>query len=274
MTLSERIKLIALDFDGTLLETTAGDEAFHPDAIAYLNACAEHGIAWCSSSGRHLKSQLDALEASRARGLEHMPLALIVAESLLYEYRDGEFIPDAAWNEPLETRTRNFQKTVQHCCEPHLEAWLARYPILRHTRDDIYTAFELESEPAAEAFFQVFQAACQDVAGGRLFFNRTWVAALPDGIDKSTGMGRLRERFGFAPEQILAIGDELNDLPMLDGRHAHWVGCPSNANDEVKRLVSTHGGIIADAVAGAGSAQVIRHFVKPLGNLSGLALSQ
>ena len=256
------MKLIAVDFDGTLLETTAGDEAFHPEVIECLNACEAQGIAWCSSSGRHLASQLAAIEASRRRGLTHLPVALIVAESLIYDLRDGEFVPDLAWNGPLEARISAYQAAIRLCCEPHLEAWLAGYAIERYTMDEIYTAFELKDEATAIAFFEAFSEACQSVSGGRLFSNRTWVAALPDEVDKSVGVGRMRERMGLAPEQVRAIGDELNDLPMLDGKHARWVGCPSNAHDEVKALVQRVGGFVATESVGMGTSQVIRHFVK------------
>ena len=39
-------------------------------------------------------------------------------------------------------------------------------------------------------------------------------------------------------EQIFAVGDESNDLPMLDGTHAHHVACPSTSIEISLSLIS------------------------------------
>ena len=38
----------------------------------------------------------------------------------------------------------------------------------------------------------------------------------PRGVDKATGMRTFMERFGLAPDEVMAFGDNYNDLPMLE----------------------------------------------------------
>jgi HAD superfamily hydrolase (TIGR01484 family) len=55
------------------------------------------------------------------------------------------------------------------------------------------------------------------------------------GVDKTFGIQRILERRGMPWQDVLAIGDSWNDLPMLHsaGRSA----CPANASYEVKAVV-------------------------------------
>ncbi len=54
----------------------------------------------------------------------------------------------------------------------------------------------------------------------------------PAGVSKWTGVYRLAERWGIAPEEICAVGDDVNDIPMIQ---AAGLGVAmDNALDEVK----------------------------------------
>ena len=61
---------------------------------------------------------------------------------------------------------------------------------------------------------------------------------------------------GIGPAEILAVGDHLNDLPMLERRYAAHLGCPGNAVDEVKEKIRAEGGYIATAQVGEGTVEV------------------
>lgn len=51
-------------------------------------------------------------------------------------------------------------------------------------------------------------------------------------ISKASGLSRLFERTGIAPERTLGIGDTGSDLPIMEA--AGWFGCPANASGEIK----------------------------------------
>jgi Cof subfamily protein (haloacid dehalogenase superfamily) len=46
-----------------------------------------------------------------------------------------------------------------------------------------------------------------------------WVELLPVGVSKASGLAMLCERLGVAPEEVVAVGDGWNDIPMLS-----WAG--------------------------------------------------
>ena len=64
----------------------------------------------------------------------------------------------------------------------------------------------------------------------------------PHGVSKWTGVRRLADEWGIAPEEICAAGDDVNDIPMIAG--AGLGVAMGNALDEVKaaadRIAPTH----------------------------------
>jgi hypothetical protein len=76
------------------------------------------------------------------------------------------------------------------------------------------------------------------------------------GIQKGSGLLRLSELTGVPRDQILAIGDHLNDLSMLQAAGA--AACPRNATTEVQRIC----GYVADADNNQGAvAEILEHFI-------------
>jgi hydroxymethylpyrimidine pyrophosphatase-like HAD family hydrolase len=69
------------------------------------------------------------------------------------------------------------------------------------------------------------------------------------------------QRMQLRPSEVLAVGDQFNDLTMLDGRSALHVGCPRDAQPEVCTLVRRAGGVVASEPGPAGTVQVLRCFI-------------
>ncbi len=65
---------------------------------------------------------------------------------------------------------------------------------------------------------------------------------------------------GVLPLQIMAVGDHLNDLPMLDRRYAHHLACPANAVDAVKKRVITQGGHVSSTNVAEGLVEAWDRF--------------
>ena len=64
------------------------------------------------------------------------------------------------------------------------------------------------------------------------------------------------------PEAILAVGDQHNDLDMLDGTVAGYVGCPADADAVILETVRAAHGWIAETPGSAGTAALIDRFVE------------
>ncbi len=68
---------------------------------------------------------------------------------------------------------------------------------------------------------------------------------LPPGCSKGTALSRIAIAHGILPEEVMAIGDNLNDLDMLD-----YAGHPrlmTNASPEMLGMAAEHGWILTDA---------------------------
>jgi hydroxymethylpyrimidine pyrophosphatase-like HAD family hydrolase len=79
-------------------------------------------------------------------------------------------------------------------------------------------------------------------------------------IHKGSSLSELARLLDIPRGEVLAIGDHLNDIPMLDGSAAAMVACPANAVAEVKDVVKKAGGYVSPFAWGEGVADAIRHF--------------
>ena len=77
---------------------------------------------------------------------------------------------------------------------------------------------------------------------------------LAAGIDKGTAIDWLAQHYGVAPEEIVAVGDWLNDIPML--RRVGRGFAMAQAPDEVKAVASEV--LDADAWTGGGLEEAAR----------------
>ena len=93
-------------------------------------------------------------------------------------------------------------------------------------------------------------------------FNRNdvWMRFTHREIHKGSSLTELGRLLGIPREEVLAIGDHHNDIPMLDGSAAGMVACPSNAVREVQEIVRRNQGYVSPHPWGEGVADAIRHF--------------
>lgn len=78
---------------------------------------------------------------------------------------------------------------------------------------------------------------------------------MPRGVDKGTGLSMLAAHYGIAPETILALGDNANDLPML---RAAGIGVAMGDGDAQLQRAADY---VSCGYAQGGVAQAIRRFV-------------
>ena len=98
------------------------------------------------------------------------------------------------------------------------------------------------------------------VPGFHFMRNTIYVRFCHEDYSKGTALSELARLTGIDRQAIFAAGDHYNDLPMLDGRHAHWVACPSNAVEAVKITVAKAGGYVARGECSEGIVEALRHF--------------
>lgn len=122
---------------------------------------------------------------------------------------------------------------------------------------EIHMNHEMEAELAQNLVQQYLK---QAGIAARVHHNRTIVNVLDPHTGKGNSLNRLMKLQNLQPEQILAIGDSLNDLDMLDGRYGFLSGAVGNAAPLIKAAVAGNKGVIALSPAGKGVSEIIMQY--------------
>lgn len=258
------IRLVSLDFDGTILSYDDPAGVIHHDVIPVLNEMADRGIRWVANSGRELADQRDVVERSRRRGLTNLPVAYICTETTVHVVRGRSCEPLQPWNRIAHEQLLAFHARVQDQLGDMLDDIKRIYQPDMYLVGEHYTAFLLRDHQLAE--HRLFPEIERRLAGlDKVLMSRNggWVAVNHADLGKGNALRAYAEHAGYQAGEILAIGDHHNDLPKLETGVARHVGCPGDAIPEVKAAVLAAGGMVATLPGPAGTAQIIRERTVP-----------
>ncbi|RBP96482.1 hypothetical protein DFO70_101293 [Cytobacillus firmus] len=240
--IAPQIKLIALDMDGTLLNSRGEIPEENRKAI---REAKEKGIEVILSTGR---SRLTA--GDHADSLELNSYLITVNGSEIFG-PDGESISrtpvdskimEWMWNLSQSHKT-NFWATS---CE---QVWTNEMPENIHDHEWLKFGFDISDDEIRELIQKELQTK-GDLEITNSSLTNIEVNAL--GINKARGIQKVTELLGISMENVMAMGDSLNDIAMIE--ESGWGVAMGNAQDIVKET--------ANAVTGtndeAGVAQAIR----------------
>jgi Cof subfamily protein (haloacid dehalogenase superfamily) len=261
------IQLIAIDIDGTLTRSTG--PTISPRNCAALRAAEAAGIEIVIATGRR---QAFAMPLVAQAGL-HPGSVMISSNGAVTRTFDGDlldrrFLPVETARELCSvlqgygTIVFTFDREGAGCLviesflqlHARIDRWVeANRPYLLEV-DPIVRAFDTGEEPIqgmvcgtlAEMAAAEKQVLLSDVAG-RIAMHQTEYAArdlsildlLPPGCSKGTALDSLARIRGLKRDQIMAIGDNLNDLEMLE-----YAGRPvvmANSCQEILTLAERRG---------------------------------
>ena len=251
------IKLLSTDFDGTLVDHAARPPV-QPALFDALRELRREGVIWAINTGREL-AHID--EGLRDFGFPLEPDYVLTSErEVFHRGPGGDWQDFGDWNE--------------RCYRAHDELFAAADSLLGDVRT--FLAREVKAHPIYDGRRMVGLAAASDaemdrvcefldrerarVPGFNYHRNSIYVRFSHEDYSKGTALAELGRLLQIGPDEIFAAGDHFNDLPMLDGLHAHWVACPANAGAEVKKVVSSAGGYVAAAECSGGVVEALRHF--------------
>jgi len=251
------IKLLSTDFDGTLVDHYATPPVV-PELFAVFQELKAKGVAWAVNTGREL-AHID--EGLREFGFPVEPDYVLTSErEVFHRGPDGEWKDYGDWNE--------------RCYQAHDELFAQAEPLLADVR--AFLDREIEANPIYEGSRMVGLAAATEeemdrvvqfleaergrVPGFQYQRNTIWVRFCHENYSKGTALSELGRLIGIPREEIFAVGDHFNDLPMLDGLHAKWVACPGNAVDPVKAAVRAADGYVAKGECSGGVVEALRYF--------------
>lgn len=222
------IQMIATDLDGTLL---AGKSNLPEENIRALKRAMNAGVRVVLSSGRIIEAMTALAEKIGVNSPLIVYNGAMVYDPNTDEILYGKTIPCAAAVEALQYIERSGVH-VQACPGrgyffPEENAWTAYYqdkvgprgqaihqPLSRWLKDDVYKLLCLGESAFLERLAGELAPKFPDISF--IKSGETHLEVVRKGVDKSDGLRFLGQRLGIAPEEILAFGDEQNDLGMLD----------------------------------------------------------
>ena len=235
------IKLIACDLDGTLLQP--GQTEIAPAVFEQIRRLKEKGIYFCPASGR----QYSSLRKLFAPVADDVPF---LCENGAVIFDAGKVISKTVIER--DTAMRLIHHILSHeDCRVLISGENISYLVtvdreyIRHVRDDIGNRIALVEKPEdiAEDIIKIslfcrkgpkkYQAEFEEAWGDTfsvVVAGETWLDMTV--ADKGVGVRALAEKFGISLSDVMAIGDNYNDLPILT-----VVGHPyimENAVDELK----------------------------------------
>jgi hydroxymethylpyrimidine pyrophosphatase-like HAD family hydrolase len=274
MVAPDRILLISTDFDGTLIEH--GNPApFAPLLIEVLHALRHRGVRWAINTGRTMPMLREALETF---ALPIQPDFALTSEREVFRPSaagDGDWEDFGDWNERCaQVHRRFFADAAPVLAEivAFVEGETGARPVYDTEARGSEGVPELaglvaRDEPEMDVivrFIEGLKTRLPDLGYQR---NTIYLRFCHAAYDKGVALSELGRLIDVPPAARLAVGDHHNDIPMLNGIHAHHVACPANSVAAVKQVVAEAGGFVAASGYSAGVIEALRFFCAGLPDL-------
>ena len=245
-----RVKLVSTDFDGTIFDEFADE----PVARAFQDIIGEFqatGGRWVINTGRDQASLLEELARCR---VAVRPDFLVVVEREIHVREGNRYVPDRDWNGLCERRHRELAADLEDEFPP-IVSW-----IRQHTSasvfSDVYSPLAVVATSNAE--MDAIDARIAELMAVRpeasWMRNDVYARLCHADYSKGTALLEIERRLGLDPDDVFAIGDHLNDLPMLDPEVAGHIAVPANAVPPVLARMREIGGRISEYSCGVAVA--------------------
>ena len=251
-----RIRLIALDVDGTLYDRPNG---ISEENLAALHAAQEQGVVVAIATGR---TPANMLMRSREMGL-YCPIVgsngtHIVDEDnkLLYEYTMDTKAAQEAQYRLSQLDTEYNVVTTDALCMSRIEnsykLEVQEYKKLTAYGQQCLFGQEEAAKCAKGRVNKMFAYNCRDIEEVRralsdipgIYLSRSGrdnIEIMPVGADKAKGVKALADCYGISMNDVMTMGDEMNDYEMIVS--AGWGIAMGNAVPQLKaaaRYVTAH----------------------------------
>ncbi len=269
---NRRFRLVALDVDGTVLTTA---QQVTPELKKALSRLADLSVRIVLCTGRRWRTTVEVLaelehvhpvvvcsggaqikRADDERTLYLAPMEHAAARLATDLLRRGSLVPLLLYDRPLSERELKVAESDRARAErlPYLlanpgawEWYRGDYPDTDERPLVVYTMDESRNIRAAEPRLREGlgeRATVQVLPPGRYGAGQLALEFHDPGATKWQALHWLLQRWEVRPEEVVAIGDDVNDIPMLEGAGLSFA--MGNASDEVKA--------VADAVTAGNDA--------------------
>lgn len=258
----KKIRLVASDLDGTLLQN--GAQKLPPETCPLIHRLTQKGILFMAASGRqvdNLERLFDPVKSEISYLCENGCLGFFEGEMLfraemeeslgkeiirtILERENSEVllsgchtsyiqprIPLRADGSPFETDEWNlYLSFYYHQMHDVVRNNVTVVPDILNTPEPYFkiSVYEPGGITDEDFYRERFSDRSTVVTSGN-----EWLDMMPKGVQKGTGLQRMLDVLGIAPEECMVFGDNYNDLEMMT-----MAGIPvavENAKDEIKKV--------------------------------------
>jgi hypothetical protein len=256
--MDNHIGLISTDFDGTLFAEFENPPV--PLRLQQLLAELQNrGTKWAINTGRDMSSLMETL--GRANLSVH-PDFLVLVEREIYVHEQSSYVPLTEWNTPCSCAHAEVFARVKPDL-PRLVEWInSRFRAMLY--EDAYSPLCLiaESNADADIIHQFLLDYCEKIPHLTVVRNDVYARFCHTAFNKGTALAELARRIGVSRDQVFAVGDHLNDLPMLNQEYAGMLAAPSNAVASVQAAIINQGGYLSELPGGRGVVDAIEHYLR------------
>ncbi len=255
-----RIRLLSMDFDGTLVRNWALP-AYPKKLVDILNQLRRNGVLMAINTGRTIRLVEQALDVT---GFPVRPDFALTSEREVFRWNGSTWEDFGGWN----SRCREEHDALFLNCgvlleqiERHLES--ATNAQL-HYEEDRFSGIISTSLEEMEEICRFIETKRFDFPDFSYQRNSVYLRFCHTAYHKGAALAELQRLTDISKEETFAAGDNLNDMPMLNLAFAHFLACPSNALEDVKATVRSQGGFVATQDSGFGMCEALLHFFPSL----------
>ncbi len=252
------IRLISLDFDGTIVDWGA-QPRIEPAFFEVLRRFRDAGGIWALNTGR-TKAQLDDVLPLMPEDV--YPDYLLLAERELHQPEGcpGTWEEVTEWNEACRLAHDQLAEEAEEKLEELAEE-LEPQPFVRVEREGRRVAgLVTQTEAQMEDMVKRLEALRAHLPNLGYQRNYIYLRFCHVNYHKGAILRELGRRLEIPAAQTFAAGDNYNDMEMMDPEIAAWLACPGNAMEAVKTAVRQADGFVGTKNASSGLMQAFRHF--------------
>lgn len=252
--------VMCFDFDDTLVpkETDHELDMRFFEGVEWVRA--NYGTAWGIATGRSLPQLIEGFTDAK---FPCLPDFVVVRErEIFFPGQFGRWVAHDEWNRRCEKDHRRLfrrSRRVLAKVRDFVERETGGRWIETGGDEAAVVAQDGDEMDRVQGFLEGLKAH-RDLGFER---NSIYLRLSHRGYGKGAGLREAADRWGVGPERILAVGDNLNDLSMLQAEVCGACGCPANALPEVQDFVRGRGGVVAEKGGSRGVMEVMKYYFSP-----------
>ena len=251
------IKLISTDFDGTIFSEFE-TPPIPPNLTELIGSLQAHGAKWVINTGRDMSSLMESLGRSH---IHIQPVYLVLVEREIYERQGGRFVSVKHWNDACTADHQALFGRVRQDV-PTLATWInTRFEASVYDDPHSPVCIIAENNSDMDAIHARLEEYCGTVPGLTVVRNDVYARFSHEDYNKGTALAEITRLLDLTRAQVFAVGDHLNDLPMLTREFARCIATPANAVPAVVAAVREQGGYVSQLAQGRGVRDALMHFL-------------